>query len=297
MLATLPAVAAACGGPADPPPALVALLQPDTLRSEAVAAGVDYHYLWSPRGPWALHLLAVDLERCELALDVGVPPEARDDDAGFGTVSAIVDGYGGRVVAAVNGDFFSAAGRPVGTEASELGARGGASASLVISGGGTLAVRPTRALDAAEEVAWGDVSIPVPTTDRGLRVVGGLPQLLAAGERVGDLEVEARPSFAAARHPRSAVGYRDGRLWLVAVDGRREGYSAGMTLPELAEVFEALGATEALNLDGGGSTAMVVARVVVNRPSDPTGERAVANALLLVDDPAGCRVSERRDQP
>ncbi|RMD98315.1 MAG: phosphodiester glycosidase family protein, partial [Calditrichaeota bacterium] len=65
-------------------------------------------------------------------------------------------------------------------------------------------------------------------------------------------------------------------------DGRQEGYSAGMSLFELAEFMRGLGCTEAINLDGGGSTTLVVASRVVNRPSDKTGERPVANALLLV---------------
>jgi len=280
-----------------PPASVLEMLSPDTVRTEVVRRGVTHHYLWSPTGPWAIHLLEVDRSRCELSMDVGVPPEARDDDAGFGTVSAVVGGYAGEVIAAVNGDFFSAAGRPVGSEASELGARGGTSASLVIRGGDALEVRRTRALDRAEQITWDGIEVSVPTEGRRFRVVGGLPHLLSAGERVGDLEVEARPSFAAARHPRTAIGFDEDRAWIVAVDGRREGYSAGMTLPELTELFEALGVTDALNLDGGGSTAMVIGDGVVNRPSDLTGERAVANALLLVDDPIGCQMSAERDQP
>jgi exopolysaccharide biosynthesis protein len=59
-----------------------------------------------------------------------------------------------------------------------------------------------------------------------------------------------------------------------------------MTLEELARLFLWLGATAAINLDGGGSTAMVARLAgglrVVNRPSDTNGERAVANALALV---------------
>lgn len=58
-----------------------------------------------------------------------------------------------------------------------------------------------------------------------------------------------------------------------------------MSLPELTWLFQRLGASHALNLDGGGSTAMVVNGRVVNRPSDREGERAVGNALALV----GCR--------
>jgi exopolysaccharide biosynthesis protein len=83
---------------------------------------------------------------------------------------------------------------------------------------------------------------------------------------------------------------RDGRrLLLVVVDGRQTGYSDGMTLRELASVMRGLGARDAINLDGGGSTALVYsapgaagALRIANRPSDPAGERPVGNALAIV---------------
>jgi exopolysaccharide biosynthesis protein len=120
--------------------------------------------------------------------------------------------------------------------------------------------------------------------------VGGFPELLDRGARVGDLTVGERPSFAAARHPRTGIGFDQVNrwAWLVVVDGRQLPHSDGMTLPELAGLFEALGAGEALNLDGGGSTVMVVEGRAMNRPSDLTGERAVVNALALVDDERAC---------
>ena len=99
--------------------------------------------------------------------------------------------------------------------------------------------------------------------------------------------------FASDRHPRTAVGFTRNRetVYLVTVDGRQPGHSVGMTLEELAELmttklpqFTKSGqpAFQAVNLDGGGSTTMVVRNTVVNRPSDQTGERPVANALLVV---------------
>ncbi|MEM9559111.1 MAG: phosphodiester glycosidase family protein [Planctomycetota bacterium] len=81
----------------------------------------------------------------------------------------------------------------------------------------------------------------------------------------------------AARHPRTAAGVsRDGRaLLLVAIDGRQPGHSAGITLPALATLMLELGAWDALNLDGGGSTAFIsrlnrseAQGPQTNRPSD-----------------------------
>ena len=109
------------------------------------------------------------------------------------------------------------------------------------------------------------------------------PLLLRAGARVlqPDLEAISRV-FTEARHPRTAVAARaDGSLLFVTVDGRDPGWSVGMSLAELSDLLLELGAVDAVNLDGGGSTTMVVRGETVNRPSDPTGERANGDAILL----------------
>jgi hypothetical protein len=112
-------------------------------------------------------------------------------------------------------------------------------------------------------------------------VVGGFPVLLRDGANVLG-EVDVREDFGARRHPRTAIGWTaDGRVLLVVVDGRQPAWSDGMSLDELTWLFQRLGAAHALNLDGGGSTAMVLNGRVVNRPSDREGERAVGNALAL----------------
>ena len=74
----------------------------------------------------------------------------------------------------------------------------------------------------------------------------------------------------------------DGRLLLVVVDGRSR-RSVGMTLRRFARTFLDLGAVEAVNLDGGGSSAMWIrGRGIVNSPSDPGGERSVVNAVMIL---------------
>ncbi len=90
-------------------------------------------------------------------------------------------------------------------------------------------------------------------------------------------------------HPRTAIGYsKNGRfLYLVVVDGRQPLYSEGVTLAELADLMISLGAQFAMNLDGGGSSTMVVEGRdgqprVLNSPIDnyiPGRERPVANHL------------------
>jgi hypothetical protein len=87
--------------------------------------------------------------------------------------------------------------------------------------------------------------------------LGGNPRLVVDGAVSGP-EVDGSGEFFG-RHSRTAIGVTaDGRLLLVVVNGRQPGYSRGMTLHELAELLQRLGAQSAMNLDGGGSSEMVV---------------------------------------
>lgn len=112
-------------------------------------------------------------------------------------------------------------------------------------------------------------------------MIGGGPRLLAEGQFVGG-EGFSR-ALSERRHPRSAIGLlADGRVVLVAVDGRQPYHSIGMTLMEFALELRRIGAVDAMNLDGGGSTTLVLSGQVVNLPADETGERPVGDALLVL---------------
>jgi flagellar hook assembly protein FlgD len=118
---------------------------------------------------------------------------------------------------------------------------------------------------------WGDVP----------EALGGGPALVRAGKpifRHGELFTPEQ----LARNPRTAVGQlRDGRILFVVVDGRRPGYSAGMTSFELAQTLVRLGAVTGSGLDSGGSSTMAFDGELLNRPSDPGGERAVSEGLFV----------------
>jgi hypothetical protein len=115
-------------------------------------------------------------------------------------------------------------------------------------------------------------------------VVGGGPGLIAKGSTAIDPQREGiEPRFVSDRHPRTAVAkLKDGRVLFATVDGRQPGVSAGMSLPELASLLLECGAVDAVNLDGGGSTTMVIRGRLVNKPSDPSGERPVSDAILVL---------------
>jgi hypothetical protein len=118
--------------------------------------------------------------------------------------------------------------------------------------------------------------------ERTRHIVSGGPLLLWNGQRLEEPEVESISRvFFLARHPRTAVGVRpDGGLLFVTVDGRRPKESVGMSVPELTDLMLELGCVSAINLDGGGSTTMVIGGEVVNRPSGGS-PRPNADAVLL----------------
>jgi hypothetical protein len=90
-------------------------------------------------------------------------------------------------------------------------------------------------------------------------------------------------NFINMRHPRTMIGLdRRGFIWLAAIDGRQPDRSVGMNFADLQRLADRLQLTDALNLDGGGSTTMVIKGRVVNKPSDPIGPRAVSDAIIVV---------------
>jgi hypothetical protein len=111
-------------------------------------------------------------------------------------------------------------------------------------------------------------------------VPGEDPEGFSAGHAQFDSDITA------GRHPRAALGIGGARVIAVACDGRAD-REAGLTLHELARLMGALGARDAINLDGGGSTSLVTGGALVNRPRDahgapPHAGRAICTAIAFV---------------
>jgi hypothetical protein len=155
---------------------------------------------------------------------------------------------------------------------------------FVVSGHGRARQQLLAAFKAGDRVTLRGRLVPASGDARwdGVRhVFGGGPRLLANGQYVGGERFT--PAFSERRHPRTAVGrLPDGRVVLLVVGGRQPYHSVGMTLIETAGLLRQMGVTDALNLDGGGSTTLVVRGVVINLPSDETGERPVSDVLLVL---------------
>ena len=113
--------------------------------------------------------------------------------------------------------------------------------------------------------------------------IGAGPQLIKEGRvEISSAAENILPAFVNDGHPRTAIAkLKSGQLLLVTVDGRQPGESIGMSLTMLADLLLEFDAVEAINLDGGGSTTMVIKNKVVNRPSDAAGERPVSDAILV----------------
>jgi len=108
--------------------------------------------------------------------------------------------------------------------------------------------------------------------------IGGSPILVADGRRVVG---SCTTWFCSSRNPRTGAGVTaNGKILMVVVDGRQPKWSVGVSLPKFAAILRNLGAISALNLDGGGSSTMVVKGEVVNRPS--LGHQTLVSTALMV---------------
>jgi exopolysaccharide biosynthesis protein len=121
-----------------------------------------------------------------------------------------------------------------------------------------------------------------PTWDGIVAAVGGGPVIVKDGRLISRANEAFSTAQLSPHDPRTAVGQReDGKIVMVAVDGRQPGYSAGVTNLELAQAMMQLGVVSASALDAGGSTTMAFDGKLLNSPSDRGGERSVAEALLV----------------
>lgn len=147
-----------------------------------------------------------------------------------------------------------------------------------------------------------DASGKVIPLNTGVDIVNGGPTLVRGSKTLSDYAAEgwspegfAKEGAASAasrlnffngwvlrRNPRTAIGtMADGTLLLVTVDGRNPTHSIGASIPEMAQLMRDLGAVDAMNLDGGGSTATYANGMLQGIPSDTAGERPDGDAILI----------------
>ena len=228
---------------------------------ERVADGVDYRRI--RRDTIDVHVTRIDLKHPGIRVMA-----SREDDMGL-TVSEFAQKND--AIVAINGDYFDEKHQPLGLSMGPCGVWTEGDPKLERRQG-LVAVGKGRA----------EIQNRTMNTRRWMRgAVSGWPALVTACEPMPNLP--GSDHFTRAPHPRTAAGLsKDGKtMYFLVADGRREGVP-GMTLPELATFMaEELDACAAMNLDGGGSSAMWVRDRIVNIPSDPV-ERKVGNHLAVV---------------
>jgi hypothetical protein len=247
--------------------------------------------LLSPAGPVDVHLLRLDPRKVQLRLAAAPGPVP-----GKATVADIAARH--KALAAVNAGFFVVAtGAPAGLLKVDKRLVAGAKLPRGAVGiqRGSLFHRLRLVFDqvaaslpaapAGSPRYAPRLGTPASAWARAADIVGGAGLLVHAGRELTSDDwapEQMRDGFTTERHPRTMIGVDTvGDIWLVAVDGRNAQLSLGMTFAELQGLARQLSLSEALNLDGGGSTTMVVQGRIVNRPSDPTGPRPVSDAVLV----------------
>ncbi len=250
---------------------VVKLLPGAAPDSSKIGPGVVFYHDYRAEGPWHIYITKVDLS--ERWIDV-IAHKAHGELNGRLPVSeqmAEADNDSIRVVAAINGDFYEADGSPTG---------------IHVQNGNILSKPTGRSVFFLDENEDPHIEVlEFPYSYRVIHAIGGGPRIVRDGQVSVENKVESiGDSFATARHPRTALGFSadSTTLFLFAVDGRQPGYSVGMSLYELAGYMLKWGIWQGMNLDGGGSTTMVIGDNVANRPSDATGERPVSNSLMVI---------------
>jgi hypothetical protein len=181
---------------------------------------------------------------------------------------------------------FPAATPEIGLTAPIVEARPEGGAVAIPPGGAVLVARGTHAAALrAEAPAGGTMTVTLglrPSWPNVVGAIGGGPQIVRNGAPIFRAGEVFTTKQLGPRAPRSAVGQlRDGRIVLVAVDGRQPGYSIGLTNFELAQALVRLGAVTGMALDSGGSTTMAFDGTLLNRPSDGK-ERRISTALMFL---------------
>ena len=250
--------------------------QVDSTRAEIVADGVTHRVIYSSTGPWTINVLSATLDRCTTVEAVADTALRRTRTT---ALLARLEPHE-QVLGGVNADFFNLKnGRPT---------------NLLVMNGDMRTppiAQPVLAFDSAgtPHIGFFTLADGALRPYQPLQAVGGRPVLVRDSTIAPEVDTFGNTGFRE-RNPRTAAGIaRQGtELILATVDGR-EYQNAGMTLRETAALMLGLGAREAINLDGGGSTTMVVAEPgdrdslrIVNHPSDKEGERAVGDALAIV---------------
>jgi hypothetical protein len=267
-------------------------VQPATTLgpAERIADGVELYRLddpslLTPAGPVSVQALRLDPGKVRIEMGV-----AEDRLPARETVQGIATRNG--ALAAVNAGFFALAnGAPAGflkrrgkVEGRARRPRGAVAFTERFGKIRPLFDRVSVVLSPKEKIEYQPrLGTSAKDWARAPSAVGGAGLLRLEGRDLTEwADEQLSAGFDTTRHPRTLIGVdAQDAIWLVTIDGRQPTLSLGMSFTELQGLSRRLGLKSSLNLDGGGSTTMVVRGNVVNHPSDPAGPRPVSDAILV----------------
>ena len=249
---------------------------------ESVGPGVDYQEY--RRDNIDIHVTRIDLTNDRISIIGTRESEKGTRVSDFGRKT--------KAIAAINGDYFDDRFNPIGTTVGPCGEWDGV---LHSKREGLIAI----ADDGASITRQAEVDPKAPAPEWVETAISGWPALVVKCDALSAKQLPGSDAFTRAPHPRTAVGLSRDRktMYFVVADGRRTGVP-GMTLAQLAAFMaDELDACSAMNLDGGGSSAMWVDGRVVNRPADGV-ERPVSNHLgvVLRSDLVACDAKEEAEK-
>lgn len=247
---------------------------------QSVRDGIDYQRFQN--GTLDVHVTRIDLSNRDLKVI------ATDEGARGTRVSDFAKRR--NAIVAINTDYFDKDMRPIGLH---IGPCGQWEGTKDTTREGVVAVGSGRAAIYEQKHV---MEKPEPWIDAA---VSGWPMIVKECRALKPSQLPGSDAFTRAPHPRTAIGLtKDAKtLFFVVADGRREGIP-GATLARLAAFMrDELDVCSAMNLDGGGSSAMWIDGKIVNKPSDGS-ERAVANHIAVIDadDYRGCRTSQAAEK-
>lgn len=291
LASSVACLAVACAGISAPQISTQSLEAPNALPS-----GLSYERVVRTEDPvFVAHVLEIDLTRRDLKFAVtrgdqsrGMEYVGKRTSTTVGELDAVVGINASYFLPFAGGsaggdDYYPKEGEPV-------------NASGAVLASGETVSPPEDDLDIRVNAMVCFQKLRIQIED-GQVCPAGFTDGVAAGPRLladGNPKSFARfdQNYASSLHPRTALGVSDDgtRAWLVVVDGRQKGYSEGISLDALTQLFANLGATNAINLDGGGSATLAISGEdgypeILNRPIH-TGvagrERPVANHILIL---------------
>lgn len=243
-----------------------------------VRDGIEYasmQFTDVANSPYSLNILRIDLNDPKLSMRTTTPNNGTA--YGLQTVQMMAENIqatGQNVIGATNGDFYTGTGLPAGP----VFANG-----TIIKNTASTTVIPYFAIRKDGKPEIGIYSALLAGNYSQYReMIGGSAKLVSGGTAIAFNDT--------VKEPRTFVGYTlNNIVYLIVVDGRQATHSMGMTFDQMAAVMGSLSTQEAVNLDGGGSTTMVLKNSsnifeIKNKYSDAS-PRAVANGLAVITNP------------